>query len=82
MHLYGANHANLMVGPVALRLTQTTDYPWNGRIALTLGLDQPARFALRLRIPGWCRKATLAVNGVAQPLDAITAKGYATLARD
>ncbi len=82
VHLYGASQADLKVGPVALRLTQTTDYPWNGRIDLTLVLDHPARFTLRPRIPGWCREATLAVNGEAQSLEAITSKGYASLARD
>lgn len=38
-----------------VQLNQESRYPWDGRIQLTLNPDQPARFALRLRIPGWAR---------------------------
>ncbi len=39
-------------GRVSLR--QTTDYPWDGRITLTLDQDAPRPFTLKLRIPDWC----------------------------
>ena len=46
-------------------LTQKTRYPWDGQVAITLGLEEPADFDLHLRIPGWCENATVAVNGTA-----------------
>ncbi|HTI11651.1 MAG TPA: hypothetical protein VL832_23920, partial [Puia sp.] len=47
----------------ALRLTQQTDYPWDGKITLSLQ-ETPARpFSIFLRIPGWCMGASLLVNG-------------------
>ena len=46
-------------------LTQKTRYPWDGQVAITLGLEEPTDFDLHLRIPGWCENATVAVNGSA-----------------
>ncbi len=48
-----------------IRLRQTTRYPWNGEVTIRIGLDDPAEFDLKLRIPGWCEDATVAVNGKA-----------------
>ena len=46
-----------------LRLTQTTDYPWQEDVALAVDVDRPSEFVLSLRIPGWCEGATASVNG-------------------
>jgi DUF1680 family protein len=64
VHLYGAGElsTDLNGGP-RVRLTQATDYPWDGRVRITVGVDRPATFAVRLRIPGWARGAAVAVNG-------------------
>lgn len=67
-------------GEVAL--TQETDYPWDGNIRVTL--DKVPRkagtFSLFLRIPEWCEKATLTVNG--QPLQVnAKANSYAEVNR-
>ena len=80
IHLYGENAAELSVGNVFLRLTQKTQYPWNGDVKVSLGLDQPKRFTLRLRIPGWCRDAKAFVNGEGTKLDVV--KGYAAIDRE
>ena len=45
-----------------MRLRQQTDYPWDGRIDITLE-DTPEReFSLYLRIPGWAHDAGITVN--------------------
>jgi DUF1680 family protein len=81
VHLYGDSTADLDVGDRKVRLVQKTRYPWDGAIALTVEPDAPAAFTLDLRIPGWCRKASLSVNGTAQDLAAITRNGYAHISR-
>lgn len=57
-------------GGSRLGIRQETAYPAQGRIAITLSLDQPERFPLHLRIPGWSEKTALSVNGepVERPL--------------
>jgi len=64
-----------------LTLTQTTHYPWDGAIAISVDPQEAIDFALRLRIPGWCRSAELTVNG--QPIDLSRAseRGYAHIGR-
>ena len=62
MHLYGGNVAELEVDGRAVRIEETSSYPWSGRIRIAVHPDAPHRFSLRLRIPGWARGATASVN--------------------
>lgn len=43
------------------KLKVESNYPWDGKIKITI--ERGGDFVLRLRIPGWCRKAAFAVNG-------------------
>lgn len=51
------------VGDVTLQME--TEYPFEDQVALTVAPVQPATFDLFLRIPGWCRAATIQLNGEA-----------------
>ena len=79
VHMYGGNSANVTLAGKAIRISQETNYPWSGDVAITIEADEPAEFELRLRVPGWAREATLAVNGVR--VDAQTIGGYLALHR-
>lgn len=55
---------NLFAGGVAdlvlddgrkVKLTQATRYPWDGAVTITVAPEQPSRFAIAVRIPGWAR---------------------------
>ena len=43
-------------------LERETDYPWDGKVVLRPQVEQAAKFDLRLRVPGWCQGATVAVE--------------------
>ena len=62
-----------------LNLKLSTEYPWEGRVQLVMGLDTPAEFALRLRIPGWASDFSLRVNG--ENTNAEMSHGYVRLFR-
>lgn len=47
----------------AVRLEVESRYPESGSVRITLGLSQSAAFPIHLRIPGWARGATAAVDG-------------------
>jgi DUF1680 family protein len=46
-----------------VKLTQMTTYPEAENIMLELAMDQPMRFALKLRVPGWSRGMSISLNG-------------------
>jgi DUF1680 family protein len=43
-------------------LTQTTDYPWQGGVKLTVEPAKASEFDLHIRIPGWCQAQSSADN--------------------
>ncbi len=54
VNLYAAGEAAIMLdGQLKIKLTQQTDYPWNGRVRLKVAPEHAAEFTLCLRIPGW-----------------------------
>lgn len=55
VNLYVGSRGRVTVDGVGMRLSQTTDYPWDGTVRLELAPDEPMAFALKLRVPGWAR---------------------------
>jgi hypothetical protein len=46
-------------------IKQETGFPEAEKATLSLEMKRPAAFALRLRVPGWSRDASISVNGAA-----------------
>lgn len=64
VHHYGGN---VFDGKLAdgrkLKLTQKTDYPWDGRVRITVdAVESGDAFSILLRIPGWANNVKLTVN--------------------
>jgi DUF1680 family protein len=68
VHLYVQGVGQFSLPGGSLTLHQATNYPWDGGVAFSLEMDHPMKFELSLRFPGWCRNASLSVNGQEQPL--------------
>lgn len=81
VNLYGGSQlkTNLKNGE-NIQVTQTTDYPWDGQISLTIDKAPKKSFTLSMRIPGWCKGATISVNGKKQEANFI-AGSYAQINR-
>jgi DUF1680 family protein len=81
LNLYGANNltTKLKTG-AALQLRQTTNYPWDGAVQLTVQEAPAAAFSLFLRVPAWAEGAKVLVNGKAQSV-ALTPGTYAEVNR-
>jgi DUF1680 family protein len=63
IHHYAHSQAQTDINGTRVGLQVKTDYPWEGKVEVMLDLKSPAAFELRLRVPGWCRGASLTVNG-------------------
>ena len=81
VHLYVGGRAVANVAGNKVQLDQRTDFPWDGRVELTVSPETAGEFTLCLRIPGWCDKPSIRLNGVNVELGPITEKGYAKLTR-
>jgi len=79
VHLYAQGDSELHVAGQTVGLKVATKYPWDGAVSLRLTPERAARFTLALRIPGWCSKYTLTVNGKAIRTKPV--KGYVQVAR-
>ena len=53
VNLYIASNSAVKLGENEIELDQATEYPWEGKVKLTVTPQKPANFALKLRIPGW-----------------------------
>ena len=63
INLYTASSATLKLKGATVKLRQETDYPTSGKVLIHLAPDKAVDFPLRLRIPRWCDKAKVSVNG-------------------
>jgi DUF1680 family protein len=81
VNLYIQGSAGVTFSGHKLRLNVETAYPWDGRVVLTPHVDEPTRFELHLRVPGWCRGQTVSVNGETQSAPVID-HGYIVLGRE
>jgi DUF1680 family protein len=78
-NLYGSNNlATTLKDGSKVKLTQQTDYPWNGTINITLQEVPANAFSLFIRIPGWSKNAKLMVNGKESAI-ALIPRTYAEL---
>jgi DUF1680 family protein len=63
-HLYDNSELDWhLENGVGLKVTQKTNYPWDGGVGITVNPAQASEFTFYLRIPGWADQAQVAVNG-------------------
>jgi len=56
VNMYLGGEASIkMDDGVTVKLVQKTDYPWDGRVRLTVTPEKASEFALQLRIPSWAQ---------------------------
>lgn len=64
VNLYTPSETTIdLAGGPSVTVRQETDYPTSGRVVLHLTPSKPARFPVHLRIPRWCAKAAVSING-------------------
>lgn len=61
--LFAPGWLETQVAGVPLRIQEDTLYPFEETIRFVLFPQHPMRFTFTVRIPGWCRKPAVAING-------------------
>jgi DUF1680 family protein len=56
VNLYAEGTADVDLAGGKVKIAQTTRFPWDGAVHMTLTPDQPRAFTVNVRIPGWARE--------------------------
>jgi DUF1680 family protein len=96
VNLFMSNNANISIDDQTIKLTQQTNYPWDGKITMTVDPEKKGLFAVKIRIPGWAKNEVapgglyaylypsdtpFSVKVDGNPVGAITPDGYFTITR-
>jgi DUF1680 family protein len=80
VHLYDNSEMNWKLSSgTPIRMTQKTNYPWDGSVHISVAPASPETFTVFVRIPGWSKTSAVAVNGA--PVNGVTAGQYLALRR-
>ena len=94
VNLYASNKAKVTINNTVLNVEQQTDYPWEGKIKLSIHTENAIPLTIKFRIPGWADNQVMPgnlydfVNQVSMPvkmtvngknIDYYTDKGYACI---
>ena len=77
MHLYIGGEVRVTLAHAEVHLSVESDYPWDGRVCLTV--HTPGEYGIAVRISGWCRGYELKVNG--ESVSSEPVRGYVSLNR-
>lgn len=96
VNIYVQSQSEIKTSTNTVEIKQITDYPWKGKIELTINPQVSSKFAIKLRIPGWAKTSPvpsdlyffinkpkpikLSVNGKA--IEDKEDKGYITINRN
>lgn len=62
VNLYISNDADISLGNKKVKVSQKADFPWNGKVEITVDPETSGKFRLKLRIPGWARNEAIPGN--------------------
>ncbi|MCG6190117.1 glycoside hydrolase family 127 protein [Maribellus maritimus] len=81
VNLYIGNEVNVELAKTNVHLTQKTNYPWDGEIAISIDPETSVPFNLKLRIPGWCKSFRASLNGKTIEVSSVE-DGYLSIERN
>ncbi|RKS99595.1 glycoside hydrolase family 127 protein [Flavobacterium sp. 123] len=59
VNLYASNTAKVALDKNNLEISQQTNYPWDGKVLITVTPKNEVPFTIKLRIPSWARNQVL-----------------------
>lgn len=79
INLFISSELTTNLGGTEVSFTQDSDYPWTGEISISISVKHPVEFTLSTRLPQWCDKAQLQVNGDKVDIESRLDRGYVKL---
>lgn len=59
VNLYMSNNADISLANNKLKISQETNYPWDGKVKLDINPEKASVFTIKLRVPGWARNEVM-----------------------
>ncbi len=59
VNLFVSNNADITIGNKKVKVTQKANFPWDGRVEISVDPESRGKFMIKLRIPGWARNEAL-----------------------
>ncbi|TFG26351.1 MAG: glycoside hydrolase family 127 protein [Promethearchaeota archaeon] len=53
VNLFVSSTASILMNQKSIKISQETEYPWNGNVTITINLEGSEEFSIAIRIPGW-----------------------------
>ncbi len=70
VNLYDSGAAQLKLRDgTPVTVTTTTRYPADGQVRLVIAPPEPKTFALKVRVPAWCKSSSIRFNGQPVPIN-------------
>jgi DUF1680 family protein len=79
--LFHDGSVSFTVGDREAAFHQRTEYPWSEEVTFDFTAEGPVQVDLAVRIPAWCRKPSMTLNGTGIDLSRAMEKGYAHVPR-
>ncbi len=78
-HLFIGSHTTVNMNGNDISLNLSTKYPWEETIEVTFEMERETNFKYAIRLPNWCEKYDLTLNGKAVKHNVVD--GYAVISR-
>ncbi|MGY8908513.1 MAG: glycoside hydrolase family 127 protein [Flavobacteriales bacterium] len=62
VNLYASNEATIVLENNTVHISQQTNYPWEGHVAITLNSEKASEFTVKLRVPNWAKNEVIPSN--------------------
>jgi DUF1680 family protein len=62
VNLFISGDADIVFGKNKVRITQEANFPWDGKVELSVFPESERKFSLKIRIPGWARNEAIPGN--------------------
>lgn len=60
---YIQSSANIQLASGALKIAQTTNYPWKETVVVQIEADPALNATVAFRMPGWCKDTSVSIDG-------------------
>ncbi|MGC1391568.1 MAG: glycoside hydrolase family 127 protein [Bacteroidales bacterium] len=59
INLFISNNASITIGKRKVDISQKANFPWDGKVEITVSPEKNGEFIMRLRMPGWAQNEAL-----------------------